>query len=244
MDINTNCMQFEKEGVRIVIGDQSDPAFWRKFKTDFPEALDIFIDDGGHQMKQQTVTLDEMFWHVRDGGVYLCEDLHTSYWQGWGGSYLNSDTMIERSKALVDTINAWHSHDDRLQVIIKGRIQGRGGGITWTIYSLTTFSSTNIYVGGQMDEQHSRVGEVNAFCRSLYGAGNVVTQTHIHIPTIAKHPGCTSTTRWSSSTRRKRSPWSGSGAATSGFPIGADSWHTTKVKLTKQGLVPCKGRAT
>lgn len=68
-------------------------------------------------MNQQIVTLEEMFWHVRDGGVYLCEDMHTSYWPDWTGGYLNNDTMIERSKALVDTLNAWHSRDDRLQVM-------------------------------------------------------------------------------------------------------------------------------
>jgi len=116
VDVNAKCKQFEKEGVQIVIGDQGDPAFWAKFKADFPEALDIFIDDGGHLMTQQTVTLAQMFWHVRDGGIYLCEDMHTSYWPDWTGGYLNNDTMVERSKALVDTLNAWHSPDDRLQV--------------------------------------------------------------------------------------------------------------------------------
>ena len=75
------------------------------------------IDDGGHGMSQQLVTLEEMFWHVRDGGIFLCEDLHTSYWaDGFSGGYLQKNTMIEKSKALVDTIHAWHSRTPDLQV--------------------------------------------------------------------------------------------------------------------------------
>ena len=123
VDINTNCKKFEKEGVRIVIGDQSDPAFWVQFKKDFPEPIDIFLDDGGHTMVMQTTTLQEMFWQVRDGGVYLCEDLHTSYWPDWGGGYLKDDTMVERSKILVDAVNAWHARNGELTVSC---IQGCG----------------------------------------------------------------------------------------------------------------------
>lgn len=116
VDLNAKCKKFEKTGVRIVIGDQSDPAFWAQFKEDFPEEIDIFLDDGGHTMPMQITTLEEMFWQVRDGGVYLCEDLHTSYWPDWGGGYLKSDTMVERSKAVVDAINAWQSRDSKLNV--------------------------------------------------------------------------------------------------------------------------------
>jgi len=116
IDINPECKQFEKEGVRVVIGDQGDPAFWKQFTLDFPEELDIFIDDGGHTMKQQAVTFESMFWSIRDGGIYLCEDLHTSYWKEYEGGYLKSNSMIEKSKTLIDTINAWHSKEAGLQV--------------------------------------------------------------------------------------------------------------------------------
>ncbi|KAM3569605.1 hypothetical protein VYU27_008298 [Nannochloropsis oceanica] len=116
IDINPECKQFEKDGVRIVIGNQGDPAFWEQFKKEIPDELDIFVDDGGHTMNQQIVTFDKMFWGVRDGGIYLCEDLHTSYWQEYEGGYLNNNSMIEKSKTLIDTINAWHSKEAGLQV--------------------------------------------------------------------------------------------------------------------------------
>jgi 23S rRNA U2552 (ribose-2'-O)-methylase RlmE/FtsJ len=40
---------------------------------------DIIIDDGGHTMLQQQVTLGCLFPHLRQNGIYCIEDLHTSY---------------------------------------------------------------------------------------------------------------------------------------------------------------------
>ena len=44
-------------------------------------------------------------------GVYLCEDLHTSYWRRWGGGYKRRGTFIEYSKNFIDKLNAWHSEE-------------------------------------------------------------------------------------------------------------------------------------
>jgi hypothetical protein len=46
-----------------------------KFGGDF----DIIIDDGGHTMEQQLVTLGYMFKHLKSDGIFVIEDLHTSY---------------------------------------------------------------------------------------------------------------------------------------------------------------------
>lgn len=47
--------------------------------------FDIILDDGGHTMKQQLVSFDVLFPAVKSGGVYIIEDLHTSYWTRFGG---------------------------------------------------------------------------------------------------------------------------------------------------------------
>jgi hypothetical protein len=39
-------------------------------------AIDIVVDDGGHEPEQQTVTLEETLPLLRPGGVYVCEDVH------------------------------------------------------------------------------------------------------------------------------------------------------------------------
>ena len=84
VDIDSRCKDFEEDGIEIFIGSQEDRDFWRRLKTQIPK-VDILIDDGGHTMRQQIVTFEEMFDFVKDDGVYLCEDLHTSYWGSYGG---------------------------------------------------------------------------------------------------------------------------------------------------------------
>ncbi len=75
VDIQPECKAYEDEATTIHIGDQSDRAFWRRFRERVPR-VDVVIDDGGHEPEQQTVTLEEMLPHVNPGGVYVCEDIH------------------------------------------------------------------------------------------------------------------------------------------------------------------------
>ena len=108
VDINPHCKILEENQIEIFIGDQENRTFLQSLTKRIPR-IDILIDDGGHTMKQQIITFEELFPHIDKNGVYLCEDLHTSYWPQWGGGYRKSDTFIEYSKNLIDSINAWHS---------------------------------------------------------------------------------------------------------------------------------------
>lgn len=74
VDIEEACRVYEDDRTKIFVGDQADRSFWKRFKEQVP-AIDIIIDDGGHQTEQQIVTLEEMLPHLRPGGVYLCEDM-------------------------------------------------------------------------------------------------------------------------------------------------------------------------
>jgi cephalosporin hydroxylase len=115
IDINPLCKQFETENTKIFIGSQEDKEFLKYVKTQVPK-FDILIDDGGHTMQQQIVSFEELYDHIKDDGLYLCEDLHTSYWEKYGGGYKNSNSFIEYSKNFIDSINAWHSRDKNLTV--------------------------------------------------------------------------------------------------------------------------------
>jgi 23S rRNA U2552 (ribose-2'-O)-methylase RlmE/FtsJ len=115
VDINPHCSKFEDEQITIFVGDQQDRLFLRSLPAQVGR-LDILIDDGGHTMKQQIATYEELFPHVDKNGVYLCEDLHTSYWRKWGGGYRRRGSFIEYSKNLIDYLNAWHSTTTRLTV--------------------------------------------------------------------------------------------------------------------------------
>jgi hypothetical protein len=131
IDINPQCKQLEEDQIEIFIGSQED----RKFLQSAAKAvhrIDILIDDGGHEMEQQINTFEELFPSIDKNGVYLCEDLHTSYWRKYGGGYKKSGTFIEYSKNFIDYINAWHSKQLR-QLGVSD--------FTRSVYSLHYYSS-------------------------------------------------------------------------------------------------------
>lgn len=115
VDINPHCKKAEEERIRVFIGDQADREFLKEVRDEVGK-IDILIDDGGHTMEQQINTFEELFPCVESDGVYLIEDLHTSYWEGFGGGYGKAGTFIEYSKAFIDHLHAWHSTDDEFQV--------------------------------------------------------------------------------------------------------------------------------
>jgi predicted O-methyltransferase YrrM len=109
IDINEECLKYEYTGdVKIVMGDQSDSGFWSEFlKTQ--NKFDIVIDDGSHVMNHQITTLNSVFPHIKEGGVYICEDTHTSYWpQPWGGVFRGAGTFTEHAKRVTDIVNQQH----------------------------------------------------------------------------------------------------------------------------------------
>lgn len=114
VDINPVCKEFEEKNIKIFIGSQSDRKFLRELKKAIPQ-VDILIDDGGHTMKQQIVTFEELFGHIKHDGIYLCEDVHTSYWIKFGGGHKRRGTFIEYSKNLIDRLNAYHSEQRSLK---------------------------------------------------------------------------------------------------------------------------------
>jgi hypothetical protein len=108
VDINPECMKFENDYTKVFIGSQEDKMFLKKLHSTLP-ALDILIDDGGHTMNQQITTFELLFDKVKEDGIYLCEDLHTSYFKYFGGGYKKKRSFVEYSKNFIDKIHAWHT---------------------------------------------------------------------------------------------------------------------------------------
>lgn len=120
IDVDPRCKEVEDEAISIIIGDQEDRDFLRTIPGRTGR-IDVLVDDGGHTMSQQIATFEEMFPVVSDTGVYLVEDLHTSYWRTkdgvkFGGGLRRRSTFVEYSKRLIDHLNAWHVRDPRLPV--------------------------------------------------------------------------------------------------------------------------------
>ncbi len=108
VDVNERCMAFSDTDTKILIGDQGDREFLARLRRELPR-IDVLIDDGGHMMHQQIATFEELFSHISSDGVYLCEDMHTSYWEAFGGNYRKSGSFVEYTKRLIDQLNAWYS---------------------------------------------------------------------------------------------------------------------------------------
>lgn len=98
--------------VDLTIGDQEDPLFWKDYvsKRGF---FDVIIDDGGHTMKQQEVTVLSLFGKLNYGGIYIIEDTHTSYWEGFGGGFKKEGSFIENMKSLVDLLHVRHIEKEK-----------------------------------------------------------------------------------------------------------------------------------
>ena len=106
-DIDPACKALEKNGFEIWIGDQNDAAFWNQFTAQIP-AVDIVLDDGSHDMAHQINTFKTLFPSVSNGGLYLCEDTHTSYFKQHEGGLRREGSFIEFAKDLVDEMHAWY----------------------------------------------------------------------------------------------------------------------------------------
>lgn len=80
-DIDDKSALFENmSNVSFFRFDQGDRLQWDKFLSDTSgRKYDIIIEDGGHRYDQQLVTLSKLWPYVNPGGIYILEDLHTSY---------------------------------------------------------------------------------------------------------------------------------------------------------------------
>ena len=107
IDIDPRCKNFEEENFTVFIGSQKDPKFLKEIISQIPE-IDIILDDGGHTMEQQIVSFEILFPHLKNGGIYMVEDTHTSYYRTHGGGYKRRGTFIEYAKKFADVVHGFH----------------------------------------------------------------------------------------------------------------------------------------
>jgi hypothetical protein len=69
--------QFTEERIQTYLCDSRDTiAFNEWYSTQNDKKYDIIIDDGSHQSQSQWDTLKNMFPLVKDGGIYVIEDIY------------------------------------------------------------------------------------------------------------------------------------------------------------------------
>ena len=108
-DINPKCqdLQFESSNIKLVVGDINDTTT-RKGISAYATSFDIVIDDGSHVNSDVIDAFCNLFPLVNDGGIYVVEDLHTSYWHEFGGGLFNKQSAYAFFKALIDICNSEH----------------------------------------------------------------------------------------------------------------------------------------
>lgn len=99
--------KLEEDRIRIFKGSQVDQDFLAKVTDEIGE-IDIIIDDGSHINQHVIESFNYLFPKLKNGGIYVIEDVQTSYWGEYGGN--NSDlndkmTIMGYFKFLIDGLN-------------------------------------------------------------------------------------------------------------------------------------------
>ena len=101
-------------GFDIFYGDQADEAFLKRVLIEDRSSgsqenyYDIIIDDGGHTMQQQQTSFAVLYSSLRKGGVYVIEDMNTSFKTRYGGTRrpnCTSPTTANMIKSLYDEVH-------------------------------------------------------------------------------------------------------------------------------------------
>ena len=71
--------QFDSRRTHIWLADQGSRVHMNAVLGEIDGSLDVVLDDGGHTMWQQQVSLALVLKAVRPGGLYVLEDLHSSF---------------------------------------------------------------------------------------------------------------------------------------------------------------------
>ena len=121
IDIDPACANLEyadNDNVFVIIGDQSSSGFWDETLPKLGN-FEVFIDDGGHFMDQQILTFEKVFPALSLGGIYICEDTHTSYMNFNGGGLKRKSSFVEYAKMCLDTLHKkwWEELDSELELL-------------------------------------------------------------------------------------------------------------------------------
>lgn len=107
IDIDPACADRVTPPNQVRIGSQDDAAFLR-WTVEEMGGLDVVLDDGSHVGKHQWKSFEVLFPLLAEGGLYVIEDTHTSYWRKWGGGRLRRRTANGLAKRIIDDMHGWY----------------------------------------------------------------------------------------------------------------------------------------
>jgi hypothetical protein len=107
IDIDPACLSVVAAPNQVRIGSQADPAFLLGVIEELG-APDIILDDGSHVATHQQASFETLFPRLKEGGLYVIEDLHTAYWPDFDGGHRRPGTAIELVKQMIDDMHGWY----------------------------------------------------------------------------------------------------------------------------------------
>lgn len=104
IDINKKCKEYEDDRIKIEIGSQYDEYFLNDIGNKHG-MFDMILDDGSHINNHVIFSFEKLFKYIKPGGVYIVEDVCTSYWKDYGGGMKMDGSTIEYFKNLIEDVN-------------------------------------------------------------------------------------------------------------------------------------------
>lgn len=169
IDIEPRVAELAEPGIEIHVGSQSDTEFLAKLVAMYG-SFDVVIDDGSHLPSDQIASIEFLWPHVATGGCYIVEDLHSNYWQEYGGGRRKGDTFIDWLRDRIDDMHAFHSHESDFEV----------NEWTRTLGGVHVYDSVAVLVKAAVPQPEHRKTGRPAF-GDVYGAGfhDVVDEQHL-----------------------------------------------------------------
>jgi len=105
-DIDPDCgsLSYADPRIQVVIGDINTSETLKCLEA-IADKLDVIIDDGSHKSSDVIQSFVKLFPRLADEGIYLIEDLHCSYWEGYEGGLYDPFSAISFFKKIVDILN-------------------------------------------------------------------------------------------------------------------------------------------
>lgn len=115
-DINPDCFRLTYDDPRIaVVVSDANLDKTEEVILSHASSYDLIIDDGSHRSSDIVKSFARYFPHLEDGGMFVVEDLHCSYWQEFEGGLFDPYSSITFFKRLADVVSHEHWGVDKLR---------------------------------------------------------------------------------------------------------------------------------
>lgn len=195
-DIDLTCagLRYDDPRIVVVVGDANTDGVEQQI-AEHAVGFDIVIDDGSHVSKDIVQSFIRYFKRIKDGGIFLAEDLHCSYWKEFDGGLFDPYSSIAFFKRLADVINHEHwgvpgTRGDILRSFFAEYACTVAEDVLASIHSIEFFNSICV-----VRKERSVSNELGL--RILAGTATLVSAEGLALPTGKALPPTQSGNAWS-----------------------------------------------